>query len=198
MPGGTRWKQEKFNCCLYFDRWPVCMAAVMEALESKRKRGFWYGRYRCRHFDDAGRIPSVCVYLRRHGGDGKLPLCRNRRARDGAKADMYLRYIANRAILGMRDGLLGSALNPREFDRKDLWTTAVQVLKEEFDGNTEVRELLREHVRRAQENAYAPPSNPRSNGRGRATAPGDDGGLLPWLRSLGWPPSAAPRRRPRP
>lgn len=195
MPGGTRWKQEKINCCVYFDRWPVCMAGLYQALESKRKRGFWYGRYRCKYFEDYGRKPSVCVSLRMHGLDGKLPLCRLRKARDEAKADLYLRYLANRAVQGLRDGLLKTAGNPLEFDRKDLWPAAIRILKEEFDGNSDIREFLRSHTEEARASIYAPPENPRAVGRGFARHDEDEGRLLPWLRSLSWPPLASPQPR---
>lgn len=190
MPGGRRWKQEKINCCVIFDRWPVCMAALIQSLD-KRKRGFWYGRYRCLHFDDEGRIPSVCVRCKTHGDSGKLPLCRCRQARLDAKNDLYLRFIARRAVLGLRSGLLSSAANPQEFDRKDLWPAAVRILKEEFDGNTDIRDMLRERQAQARESVYSPPENPRARGRGYARADTDEGRLLPWLRRLAWPPVEA-------
>jgi len=47
--------------------------------------------------------------------------------------------------------------NPSEFDRRDLWQAAVTILKEEFDGNSDIRAMLRRHAQDATETIHHKP-----------------------------------------
>lgn len=144
------WDRVRINGCVWFDRYFLCMPNLL--FDASSPRGGFKIREMCRHYQDDGHSPSNCFSFRRWADlpNGK-PMCFCRKARDDAKADMYLRFLSLRAIWSVRGGLQRNFGNPKEFDQGDLWRTAVAVLREEFEGNLDIRPALKKVAAAARE-----------------------------------------------